>query len=124
MKRCQELAIEKVMEVEAKRKRKDIGKISLSKLAPRYATFVTGFGTHASLRMPFGLLNAPDFFIKLMSPVVENCEDFVVPYLDDVAIDLNSWEDYLKHTDEVLRRVNESNLTIKTIEMQICTEPH
>ncbi|GIY43641.1 transposon Ty3-I Gag-Pol polyprotein [Caerostris darwini] len=48
-----------------------------------------------------------------MSQVLENCEDFAVQYLDDFAIYSNSWDDHLKHTDEVLKRVNDSNLTIK-----------
>ncbi|GIX86140.1 hypothetical protein CEXT_188871 [Caerostris extrusa] len=38
---------------------------------------------------------------KLMSQVLENCEDFAVPYLDGIAICSKSWEDHLQHIDEV-----------------------
>ncbi|GIY97091.1 transposon Ty3-I Gag-Pol polyprotein [Caerostris extrusa] len=47
----------------------------------RYAAFVTSFGTYVPLRMPFGLVNAPYFFSKLMLRVLENSEDFAVPHL-------------------------------------------
>ncbi|GBM31235.1 Transposon Ty3-I Gag-Pol polyprotein [Araneus ventricosus] len=87
--------------------------IPLSKRAQRYAAFVTNFGTYVPLRVPFGLVNGPYFFSKLMSQVLENCESFVVPYLDDIAIYSNNWEDHLKHVDEVLKRIGDTNLTIK-----------
>ncbi|GBM51276.1 Transposon Ty3-I Gag-Pol polyprotein [Araneus ventricosus] len=87
--------------------------IPLSKRAQRYAAFVTNFGTYVPLRMPFGLVNAPYFFSKLMSQVLENCESFAVPYLDDTAIYSNNWEDHLKHVNEVLKRIGDANLTIK-----------
>ncbi|GBL60345.1 Retrovirus-related Pol polyprotein from transposon 297 [Araneus ventricosus] len=87
--------------------------IPLSKRAQRYAAFVTNFVTYVPLRMPFGLVNAPYFFSKLMSQVLENCESFAVPYLDDIAIYSNNWEDHLKHANEVLKRIGDANLTIK-----------
>ncbi|GBM52765.1 Transposon Ty3-I Gag-Pol polyprotein [Araneus ventricosus] len=62
--------------------------------------------------MPFWLVNAPYFFSRL-SQVLENCESFAVPYLDDIAIYSNNWEDHLKHVDEVLKRIGDANLTIK-----------
>ncbi|GBL96367.1 Transposon Ty3-I Gag-Pol polyprotein [Araneus ventricosus] len=87
--------------------------IPLSKRAQRYAAFVTNYGTYVPLRMPFGLVNAPYFFSKLMSQVLENCESFAVSYLDDIAIYSNNWEDHLKHVNEVLKRIGDANLTIK-----------
>ncbi|GBO17146.1 Transposon Ty3-I Gag-Pol polyprotein [Araneus ventricosus] len=92
---------------------KSYWQIPLSKRAQRYAAFVTNFGTYVPLRMPFGLVNAPYFFSKLMSQVLENCESFAVPYLDDIAIYSNNWEDHLKHVNEVLKRIGDANLTIK-----------
>ncbi|GBN44736.1 Retrovirus-related Pol polyprotein from transposon 17.6 [Araneus ventricosus] len=63
--------------------------------------------------MPFGLVNAPYFFSKLMAQVLENCEAFAVPYLDDIVIYSKNWEDHLKHIDDVLKRIVDANLTIK-----------
>ncbi|KAF8786394.1 Transposon Ty3-I Gag-Pol polyprotein like [Argiope bruennichi] len=87
--------------------------IPLSIQAQCYAAFVTSVVTYVPLRMPFGLVNAPYFFSKLMSQVFENCESFAVPYLDDIAIYSQNWEDHLKHIEEVLKRVGDANLTIK-----------
>lgn len=87
--------------------------IPLSKRAQRYAAFVTSFGTYVPLRLPFGLLNAPYFFSKLMAQILEGCEEFAVPYLDDVAIFSDSWEDHLKHLGVVLQRIEGAKLTIK-----------
>ncbi|GBM90835.1 Transposon Ty3-G Gag-Pol polyprotein [Araneus ventricosus] len=89
-------------------------KIPLSKRAQRYAAFVTNFGTYVPLSMPFGLVNALYFLSRLMSQVLENCGSFAVPYLDDIAIYSNNWEDHLKHIDEVLKRIGDANLTIET----------
>ncbi|GBN35864.1 Transposon Ty3-I Gag-Pol polyprotein [Araneus ventricosus] len=77
--------------------------IPLSERARQYSAFVTSFGTYIPLRMPLGLVNAPYFFSKLMAQVLENCDTFAVPYLDDIAIFSDSWEDHLKHVDEVLK---------------------
>ncbi|GBN93928.1 Retrovirus-related Pol polyprotein from transposon 17.6 [Araneus ventricosus] len=63
--------------------------------------------------MPFGLVNASYLFSKLMAQVLENCDTFAVPYLDDIAIFTDSWEDHLKHVDEVLKRIGNAQLTIK-----------
>ncbi|GFV29614.1 retrovirus-related Pol polyprotein from transposon 412 [Trichonephila clavipes] len=60
--------------------------IPLSKTAQRYAAFCTSFGTYRPLRMSFGLKNAPYFFSKLIAELLNGLEDFVVPYLDDIAI--------------------------------------
>ncbi|GBO42814.1 Retrovirus-related Pol polyprotein from transposon 297 [Araneus ventricosus] len=87
--------------------------IPLSERARRYSAFVTSFDTYIPLRMPFGLVNAPYFFSKLMAQVLENCDTFAVPYLDDIAIYSENWEDHLKHVDEVLKRIGNAQLTIK-----------
>ncbi|GBN84416.1 Transposon Ty3-I Gag-Pol polyprotein [Araneus ventricosus] len=48
-----------------------------------------------------------------MAQVLENCDTFTVPYLDDIAIFSDSWEDHLKHVDEVLKRIGNAQLIIK-----------
>ncbi|GFW75310.1 retrovirus-related Pol polyprotein from transposon 297 [Trichonephila clavipes] len=57
--------------------------IPLSKPAQRYAAFCTSF------------------------------EDFVVPYLDDIAIFSDTWESHIKHMETVLQRIKRAKLTIK-----------
>ncbi|GFU86864.1 retrovirus-related Pol polyprotein from transposon 297 [Trichonephila clavipes] len=92
---------------------KDYWQIPLSKTAQRYAAFCTSFGTYRPLRMSFGLKNAPYFFSKLMAELLNGLEDFVVPYLDDIAIFSDTWESHLKHMETVLQRIKRAKLTIK-----------
>ncbi|GFW42031.1 retrovirus-related Pol polyprotein from transposon 297 [Trichonephila clavipes] len=87
--------------------------IPLSKTAQRYAAFCTSFGTYRPLRMSFGLKNAPYFFSKLMAELLNGLEDFVVPYLDDIAIISDTWESHIKHMETVLQRIKRAKLTIK-----------
>ncbi|GFX40935.1 retrovirus-related Pol polyprotein from transposon 17.6 [Trichonephila clavipes] len=87
--------------------------IPLSKTAQRYAAFCTSFGTYRPLRMSFGLKNAPYFFSKLMTELLNGLEDFVVPYLDDIAIFSDTWESHHKHVDTVLQRIKKAKLNIK-----------
>ncbi|GFX97735.1 retrovirus-related Pol polyprotein from transposon 297 [Trichonephila clavipes] len=81
--------------------------IPLSKTAQRYAAFCTSFGTYRPLRMSFGLKNAPYFFSKLMAELLNGLEDFVVPYLDDIAIFSDTWESHIKHMETGFRTPSE-----------------
>ncbi|GFS96243.1 hypothetical protein TNCV_16221 [Trichonephila clavipes] len=63
--------------------------------------------------MSFGLKNAPYFFSKLMAELLKDLEDFVVPYLDDIAIFSETWKSHLKHMETVLQRIKKAKLTIK-----------
>ncbi|GFS70819.1 hypothetical protein TNCV_1232171 [Trichonephila clavipes] len=92
--------------------------IPLSPRAQRYASFVTTFGTFKPLRLPFGLKNAPCYFSRLMANLLRNCEDFAVPYLDDIAIFSLSWDDHLKHLKDVFERLRSAKLHIKPSKCQ------
>ncbi|GFX70439.1 retrovirus-related Pol polyprotein from transposon 17.6 [Trichonephila clavipes] len=91
--------------------------IPLSPRAQRYASFVT-FGTFKPLRLPFGLKNAPYYFSQLMANLLRNCEDFAVPYLDDIAIFSLAWDDHLKHLKDVFDRLRSAKLHIKPSKCQ------
>ncbi|GFV85812.1 retrovirus-related Pol polyprotein from transposon 297 [Trichonephila clavipes] len=86
--------------------------------AQRYASFVTTFGTFKPLRLPFGLKNAPYYFSRLMANLLRNCEDFAVPYLDDIAIFSLAWDDHLKHLKDVFDRLRSAKLHIKPSKCQ------
>ncbi|GBN31284.1 Retrovirus-related Pol polyprotein from transposon 17.6 [Araneus ventricosus] len=92
--------------------------IPLSPRAQRYAAFVTTFGTFRPLRLPFGLKNAPYYFSRLMASLLRNCEDYAVPYLDDVAIFSQSWKDHLRHLEDILDRLSSAKLHIKLSKWQ------
>ncbi|GFT98957.1 hypothetical protein TNCV_3793461 [Trichonephila clavipes] len=97
--------------------------IPLSKTAQRYAAFCTSFGTYRPLRMSFGLKNAPYFFSKLMAELLNGLEDFVVPYLDDIAIFSDTWESHIKHMETVLQRIKRAKLTIKPSKWKLIDKP-
>ncbi|GFW95162.1 retrovirus-related Pol polyprotein from transposon 17.6 [Trichonephila clavipes] len=40
-----------------------------------------------------------------MAELLNGLEDFVVPYLDDIAIFSDTWESHLKHVETVLQRI-------------------
>ncbi|GFV11030.1 retrovirus-related Pol polyprotein from transposon 17.6 [Trichonephila clavipes] len=92
--------------------------IPLSPRAQRYASFVTTFGTFKPLRLPFGLKNVPYYFSRLMANLLRNCEDFAVPYLDDIAIFSLAWDDHIKHLKDVFDRLRSAKLHIKPSKCQ------
>ncbi|GFX45472.1 hypothetical protein TNCV_2740091 [Trichonephila clavipes] len=79
--------------------------IPLSPRAQRIAAFATSFGVYRPLRMPFGLKNAPYYFSKMMCEILSGCEKYATPYLDDIAIFSEMWEEHLKHLQEILERL-------------------
>ncbi|GFW40266.1 retrovirus-related Pol polyprotein from transposon 17.6 [Trichonephila clavipes] len=92
--------------------------ISLSPRAQRYAAFVTTFGTFKPLRLPFGQKNASYYFSRLTTNLLRNCEDYAVPYLDDVAIFSLAWRDHLKHLKDVFDHLRSTKLHIKPSKCQ------
>ncbi|GFW75255.1 retrovirus-related Pol polyprotein from transposon 297 [Trichonephila clavipes] len=96
--------------------------IPLSKTAQRYAAFCISFGTYRPLRRNFGLKNAPYFFSKLMIELLNGVEDFVVPYLDDIAIFSETWESHPKYVEMLLQRVKKAKLTIKPSKLKFAQQ--
>ncbi|GFX23925.1 retrovirus-related Pol polyprotein from transposon 297 [Trichonephila clavipes] len=50
---------------------------------------------------------------KLRAELLNGLEDFVVPYLDDIAIFSDTWESHIKNMETVLQRIKRAKLTIK-----------
>ncbi|GFW69718.1 hypothetical protein TNCV_1883621 [Trichonephila clavipes] len=72
--------------------------------------------------MPFGLKNAPYYFSRLMAELLQGCEKFALPYLDDVAIFSENWDDHISHTDKVLERIRDARLTIKQVKCKFAQD--
>ncbi|GBM49177.1 Transposon Ty3-G Gag-Pol polyprotein [Araneus ventricosus] len=87
--------------------------LPLTKRAQRYAGFATNFGCYIPKTMPFGLVSARFTFSKFMAELLKGCEDFCVPYLDDLAIFSNSLDEHVKHLDVILRKIGNAKLKIK-----------
>ncbi|KRH92791.1 LTR retrotransposon, partial [Pseudoloma neurophilia] len=57
-------------------------------------------------RMPFGLVNAPASFQKMMDTIFSaDTEWFVIPYLDDIIIFSENLEEHEKHVRHVLEKL-------------------
>ncbi|GFV35946.1 hypothetical protein TNCV_2867041 [Trichonephila clavipes] len=50
---------------------------------------------------------------RLMAELLQGCEKFALPYLDDVAIFSENWDDHISHIDKVLERIRDVRSTIK-----------
>lgn len=77
--------------------------------AKRKSAFVTPFGHFSFTVMPFGMVNAPATFVRLVSKVLTGLEDFTDAFIDDIGIYSNTWEEHLEHLRtvfEVLRQAN------------------
>ncbi|GFT17445.1 retrovirus-related Pol polyprotein from transposon 297 [Trichonephila clavipes] len=53
-----------------------------------------------------------------MANLLRNCEDFAVPYLDDIAIFSLAWDDHLKHLKDVFDHLRSAKLHIKPSKCQ------
>ncbi|GFX95835.1 retrovirus-related Pol polyprotein from transposon 297 [Trichonephila clavipes] len=57
-------------------------------------------------------------YISILDLTRGNCEDFAVPYLDDIAIFSLAWDDHLKHLKDVFDRLCSAKLHIKPSKCQ------
>ena len=75
-------------------------------------TFVCRYGTYQFEVMPFGLMNAPSTFQRMMDQVFRHL-NFVRVYLDDVVIFSESLEKHLEHLRVAFATIAEAGLKIK-----------
>ena len=48
-----------------------------------------------------------------MASLLAGCEHYCVPYVDDVAIFSNDWEEHVKHIDIILGKLEKAKLKVK-----------
>ena len=77
-------------------------------------------GTFQFKRMPFGLCNAPATFSRLIMKALMGLDKkYYAPFLDDVAIFSNSFEDHLMHLCNVLSAQQAAGMTLQPAKCQL-----
>ena len=78
------------------------------------SAFVTHQGLHEFVRMPFGLCNAPATFQRLIEVVLAGLVwKCVFAYIDDVLVCSRTFEDHLRHLEQVFARLRQAGLRLK-----------
>jgi len=78
-------------------------------------TFVTHRGLFRFTVMPFGLVNAPATFSRIMRKLLDGRRD-LHNYLDDVLEHTDNWEKHLERFGQFLLRDRAANLALKPSE--------
>ncbi|XP_066990457.1 uncharacterized protein [Macrobrachium rosenbergii] len=86
--------------------------IPLDEDSKQYTAFQTDLGLYQFKVLPFGLVNAPATFNKMMRSLFAGLEG-VSFFLDDLIVHSKTWEEHLYLVEEVLRRLKKSGLTAK-----------
>ena len=79
--------------------------VELTEQAKQITAFTCHRGAFYFTRMPFGVKNAPACFQALMQRVLGTVKSFATPYMDDVVIFSETWDDHVKHIQAVLALV-------------------
>ena len=64
--------------------------------------------------MPFGIASAPAIFQRMISKVLHGIEGkYAMAYLDDILIYSDSFENHLKHIEDIFSTIGKSRLMLK-----------
>jgi Reverse transcriptase (RNA-dependent DNA polymerase) len=84
----------------------------MSEACKEKTTFVCKFGNFSFEVMPFGLMNAPATFQRMMDQILSGYP-FVQVYIDDVVIVSSTLDEHVKHIREAVRLISSHGLKIK-----------
>ena len=79
---------------------------------PKSAFVLSSLGKYQFNRVPFGLVQVPAYFQKLINDVLKGCK-FAMGYLDDIIIYRRSEKEHLEHLEEIFIRLKAAGLKLK-----------
>lgn len=74
--------------------------------------FVTTSGQYQFRVLPFGMVNAPALFTRMMRSLLHGLPN-VVHYIDDILIYSPTWDEHVDDVRRVLERIREAHLTAR-----------
>ena len=81
----------------------------------RYTAFITSWGFHELVQVPFGLMNADACFQRFMKQCLDGHRDyFVIPCLDYLLIYSCSYNEHLQHLKLVFQRLKKFGIASKS----------
>ena len=86
--------------------------IPIAKVDQHKTAFVTAVGLYHFKVLPFGMVNAPAVFSRMMRKLL-NGLDNVINYIDDILIFSETWEEHVRLLEEVLLRLQRAGLTAR-----------
>ena len=85
--------------------------------------FITQTGKYEFKRMPFGLMNAPTTYQRMMTNVLKGLNwKILLVYMDDIIIFSSTFDEHIVHLEQVFKRLAEFNLTLKPSKCKFASE--
>ena len=82
------------------------------------SAFVCDDGLYEWTRIPFRMRSSGSTFVRAVKEIIEPVKEFTEAYVDDMAIDSNSWSQHLECVKQFLSEIRASGITLN---VQKCT---
>ena len=86
--------------------------VPMSETSKQLTAFLTPDGLFQFTVMPFGLVNAPATFSRLMRRALDGLPD-TINYIDDILVYSSTWAGHVETLKQLFQRLRVANLTAK-----------